>query len=197
MLKLNPRRKSEIFTREDFDQADNIGKLYLHLMDPDRFEINNAQADHLEKIEKVWAIMSRKMNTLKRVNLIKEVLAVTHRQAYIYIDEATWLFGDILKTNADAELAMLKEKYYQLASKAENDGDFETARKCYESAEKVIQKIQDAMPGKKRVFTEIVFTSNPKALTQAEDAEFEELDDEAGSVLELQAIAIPSGSAAH
>lgn len=190
------RKQRQLFTRHDWNQADRLEKIYIHLLQPE-FDLTYEEEDYLDTLKQVWSILGKTMTKMKQVRLIEEFAGVTTRTAFKYIDEAQALFGEILKTDAEMELAALKERYYRLADKAEKDGDFDTARRCIESAQGLIDKIEAMKPKKQRVFATVIFTDDPKALTAQHDGdeiEFEDLG--AQRVLEQQAIAVSSGEAA-
>lgn len=170
----------------------------MHLLDPDAFELTYEQEDRLENLRKIWGIMTKHLSTMKRVKLIMREMDVSRRTVFRMMEDAQYLFGDIMKTTAEEELAIMKEKYYRLADRAEKDGDFDTARRCMDSAREIIQKLDDLKPKKQDAFLSIEFTSDPKALTahahDTEDADFEEIPE--ASLLERQTADVSAGSAA-
>lgn len=190
------KKQRQIFTTDDWKQADRIERIYINLVQRE-FELSYEDEEYLEKLKKVWAILGKTMTKMKQVELIQDFAMVTTRTAFKYIDDAQALFGEILKTDAEIELAALKERYYLLADKAEQLEDYDTARRCMESAQAIIEKIQALNPKKQRVFATVIFTDDPKALTATHDGDeidFEEIGSQ--SLLEQQAIAVPTGSAA-
>jgi hypothetical protein len=190
------KKQRQIFTIDDWKQADRIERIYINLVQRE-FELSYEDEEYLEKLKKVWAILGKTMTKMKQIELIQEFAMVTTRTAFKYIDDAQALFGEILKTDAEIELAALKERYYLLADKAEQLQDYDTARRCIESAQAIIEKIQALNPKKQRVFATVIFTDDPKALTATHDGDeidFEEIGSQ--SLLEQQAIAVPTGSAA-
>jgi len=191
------KRRKQIFTIDDWKQADRIERLYIYLLQPDDFELSYEDEEYLDCLKQVWTILGKTMAKMKQVSRIVDMIGVTTRTAFKYIDDAQALFGEILKTDAEVELAVMKERYYRLADKAEKDGDFDTARRCMDSAQNIIEKLEARKPKQQRVFATVIFTDDPKALTATHDGdeiEFEELG--AQSLLEQQAIAVPSGGAA-
>lgn len=178
-----------LFTSEEWEEADPLEKLYIHLMQPDEFPLSASQEVRLETLRQAWAVMCSKMNTWRRIKLIRKVFEVGERTAYRYMEEAQWLFGEVLKTDAEIDLVLLKDKYYSLAERAEMAGDFDTARRCYDSALAIVKRIEENRPKEKKRFATIIFTSNPAALTprseDAEDADFEDLPQ--GRLLEREA----------
>ena len=170
-----------------------MDRLYIHLMQPAEFPISDQEEIRLEALRETWTVMCKKMSTWRRLQVLRKVFEVSERTIYKYMDDAKYLFGDILKTDADLELSLLKDKYYALAEKAEKDGDYDIARRCYDSAQEIIKKIRENQPKQKRVFAAVIFTDDPKALTnRTEDGEYTEFEET--GVLELEAIAVPAST---
>ena len=193
---LNRKRKEPLFSRNDWKEADQLGRIYIHLLQPE-FELSCEDEEKLEQLKQVWAILGKTMSKMKQIRRIEDFCGVTTRTAFKFIDEAQQLFGQILKVDSEVELAAMKERYYRLADKAEKDGDYDTARRCMDSAQALIAKIEASQPAQKRIFATVIFTDDPKALTAQHDGDeidFEEIDAE--SVLEQQAIAVPARIAA-
>lgn len=187
--------EEKLFTQSDWETAAPLDRLYIHLMQPEEFPLSVAEEIRLEALRETFAVMCSKMSTWRRIKVLRKVFEVSERTIHRYMEDAKYLFGDILKTDAQIELVILKDKYYALAERAELAGDYNTARRCYDSAQAIIKRIQENLPKDKRVFAAVIFTDNPKALTKrsddAEDIEFEE-----GGILELEAVTVPAGQAA-
>lgn len=193
-----PRERfRKIFTADDFSEADRIGKLYIHMMQPDDFELTYQEEEYLERLKKVWGLMGKKMAKMRRIYLIAEEFDIHHRNAFKLLHDAQELFGDILKQEKETELLIMKERYYELSDKASKEDDYDTARKCLEAAERIIEKLEAMKPAQKREYATVIFTSDPKALqanNNVDEIDFEELG-QAG-LLEPEAVAVPAGNAA-
>lgn len=190
------KKKSRVYTEADFAAAEGLDRLYMYLMQPDDFEwlITQQEINKLESLRSTWAIMCSKMSTWRRVKTIIAAMHVSERTAGRWIEEAGKLFGDLLKTDYQIEMTVLRDKYFSLAERAELDGDYDVARRCYDSAAAVMAKMEQSAPKQKRVFAAVVFTNDPKVLTkrtEPEDVEFEEAD-----ILELEATRVPAGDTA-
>lgn len=194
---LNRKRKEPLFTRLDWKEADQLGRIYIHLLQPE-FELEYPDEEKLEQLKQVWAILGKTMSKMKQIRRIEEFCGVTTRTAFKFIDEAQQLFGEILKVDAEVELAAMKERYYRLADKAEKDEDYDTARRCIDSALALVAKIEALQPAQKRVYATVIFTDDPKTLMAQHDGDEIDFEDITGaqSLLEQQAIAVPAGNAA-
>lgn len=187
-----PKRKLKAYNEAAWKEATNLERIAIWLQQPEDFELSVLEEQKMETLRQVWAVMISTMVNGKRMNKIAEMFSTDRRNAWKMMQEADFLFGSLLKTDKEAELSALKNRYYALADAAEQAGDFDAARKCLDSAQTVIQQIENMAP-KRRQYTEIVFTSNPLALT-AENGQ--EIDFEEIGVLEREAIAIPAGASA-
>lgn len=189
-------RRSKIYTERDWQAADPLDRLYIHLLEPQRWPLNNVEEERLERLRKVWAIMCEKATHRERMALISKQVDVTERTIHRDINDATQLFGDILKFDTDLELRLAYDRYMDLYELASKEKDYDTARRCHDSALAVLEKIELRAPKTRKKYAEIVFTSDPAALRarnqeEGEEIEFDEIDGQ--SILEREAVGIPAG----
>jgi hypothetical protein len=138
------------------------------------------------------------MNKARQIDLIMDRCGVDERLAYKLSKEAEEIFGRLSEVDEWIENQGLKQRLFLLADKAEEDGDYETARKCLESARMILDKQNEKKPRETRVFAQVVFIDDPKAITsttEGDDIDYEEIPGEE-SLLEPQATGVPSGSSA-
>lgn len=191
------RQPKRIYTERDWQAADPLDRLYIHLMEPHRWPLNGMEEERLDRLRKVWGIMCEKATTRERIALISELVNVTERTVYRDMEDAKRLFGDILKLDVDLELRLAYDRYMELYEKAKNDNDYDTARRCQDSALVVLAQIEAKTPKKGKVYAQILFTNDPAALRPRNQDEGEEIDfddlDGSQSVLEQQAVELPAG----
>lgn len=189
------RLDKRIYTEREWQAADGLDRLYIHLMEPDRWILNDQEDEMLERLREVWAIVCKKSTQRERIKLISEQILVSERTVVKYIQDATHLFGDILKVDMDLELALAHERYMKLYKKALDAKDFDTARRCQDSATVILEKIESRQPRTAKVYAALVFTSDPAALSarNAEELEFEDVTYAEESILESEAVGIPAG----
>ena len=192
------RTKEKIYTDRDWEQADLLDKLYMHLLEPHRWVLSFEQDEKLEQLRKVWAIMTNKPTQRERIRLIIDAVPVASEKTVARLmKEAAHLFGDILKADTELELRLMYDRYLMLAQKAISDSDYEVARRCEDSARETLLMIEARTPVQKKVYAAVLFTSNPAALrprnTDVEDAEYDDLTDDQTTpgLLESQAIGVP------
>ena len=191
------RQPKRIYTERDWQAADPLDRLYIHLMEPHRWTLNGVEEERLDRLRKVWAIMCEKATTRERITLISELVDVTERTVYRDMDDAKRLFGDILKLDIDLELRLAYDRYMELYEKAKDEKDYDTARRCQDSALVVLAQIEAKAPKKGKVYAQILFTNDPAALRprnqdEGEEIEYDDLDG-TQSVLEREAVELPAG----
>lgn len=188
-------KKERIYTEREWQAADGIDRLYIHLLEPDRWALNNQEAEYLDRLRKVWAIVCEKPTQLARIRLISEQIEVSERTVQRYIKDAMHLFGDVLRVDVELEMQLAYDRYLNLYQKALDDDDYDTARRCHDSAMDILLKIEARTPRTAKVYAALVFTSDPAALSarNAEELEFEDVTHGEESLLESEAIGIPAG----
>lgn len=188
------RPKILIYTDAQWAVADPIDRMYMHLMEPERWILTQAEDEMLEILRQVWAILCKRSTQRERIRLISEQISVSERTVARYIENAVHLFGDMLKVDMDVELALAYGRYMKLYEKAKKEKDFDAARRCQDSAMDILEKIEARTPVKKKVYAGVIFTDDHQHLQsrlEAEDADYQMLDDEKTRLLEQQTVKVP------
>lgn len=183
---LNMQSNRRVYTQQDFDTAQGVERIVIHLDNPRAFPLSPTERRHFERLRVVFGVMMACNTQRDRIRRISQVIAVSEKSIRRYMDEATMLFGDLMAVDARFEKNFLKEKLYGLAKKAEEAGDIETAVKCLDRVIKISGYDREdggLKPGDIQMPT-IIFTSNPKALTEPNYDE--------AVVLESEAIRVPA-----
>ena len=187
------RPKDRIYTEKEFHDAESIDRIYMHLLEPDRWDLTQTEDDRLAILRKVWTIICEKNTPKARIKLISDQISVTERTVHRYISDAQYLFGDMLKVDMELELNLAYARLMKLHDKAYKEGDYETARRCQDNAMIVLEKIEARAPKQAKVYAGIIWTSDPKALRPRNEGEYTDFElDEPSSILEPQAIGVPS-----
>lgn len=189
------RNKQRIYSLREWEAADPLDRLYIHLLEPERWNLNPKEEEMLDRLRKVWAIVCEKSTQRARIKLISEQIEVSERTVQRYINDSIRLFGDILRVDMDLELSLAYERYMKLYSKAVKAKDFDTARRCQDSATAILDKIEARQPKQQKVYAELIFTSDPAAIKarNTQELEFEDLPDAEESLLEREATELPAG----
>jgi hypothetical protein len=199
------RPKQRIYTLKDWNDADPLDRLYMHLMEPDRWALNESEENKFDILSGVWKIMVKKASPRERIRLISRTYDCTDRCAFKYVQEATKLFLETLDVDHELELRLAYHRFMKIHDKArDNDKTDDTqkaldvARRALESAMKVREQLEQRQPKALRSYAEVMFTDDPKALRarNTEDIEFEDLSHAEEDILELETVGIPTGDKA-
>lgn len=183
-------KKSRLFSQEEFDLADRIGKIFISLVQPGKFTLSDRDETYLDRLRQVWAIMVEQNVQRDRIKLISEAVEINERSVRDLMRDAQYLFGDILQVDSEFEKAILAERLWILHDKASEAEDYETAGKMLERIIKLkgYDREDGGIKREDLNLPEITFTDNPKALTESTG---EYLDYEEGDILEPEATGLP------
>lgn len=191
------RKPLRLYTQKDWRDAVGLDRLYMHLMEPERWTLLPQEKSKLEALRSVWAIICNKSSTIERITIIRTALGVTERSAFKYVKDATTLFLETLDVDHELELRLAYSRFLRIHDAAKKEGDHDNARRALDSAMKVRAELEIRQPKKGRLYAQIIFTDDPKALessaSSAEDAEFEEIHEE-GYLLESEAVGVFEGN---
>ena len=81
MEKMPARRSQRLFTELDFKEADDLGKIYISLMEPGKFPLTPTLEKRLENLRSAWAAMLSEPTQRRRIAKIAESSEVTERTA--------------------------------------------------------------------------------------------------------------------
>lgn len=188
---LTKRSKPRVYSQADWDTADRFGKILIHLMEPDKWPLNNRDEEYLKRMRQVWAIMVENGSQRTRVKMIGEVMGINERNVKALMEDAQAFFGDLLSVDCALEKAVIAEEYWRLYEKSYDVADYETAAKVLEKLVKLrgYDREDGGIKREDLVLPDIIFTSNPKALTTSAE-EGEEIDYENLDLLEPEAVAV-------
>lgn len=185
------RTPDKIYTEKEWAEADPLDKLYMHLVEPERWALTYQQEDKLDQLRQVWAILCKKTTARARIKLISQHVDVTERTVHRIMNDAKHLFGDMLSVDVDLEYQLAYERLMKLHDKAAENKDYETARRCQDNALAVLERIEQRAPKKRKEYPTITFTSNPAALKARNEGEY--IEHEQVGILELKAAELSTG----
>jgi hypothetical protein len=190
------RPKSKIFTEKDWKDADQLDRIYMHILEPNRWELSFRDQDKLDLLRETWAIMSKKATWTSRLKLMQQVVDAPEGVISKLYRDAQHVFGDLMAVDIETELSASYQRFMKMYEKAQEVGDFEAARRCQGDALKVLQMIEDRKPKQARVYAEISFTDNPQAL-RARNMDVEDITyEDASHLLEPKAVELPADNTA-
>lgn len=190
--------KQRIYTQADWEAADALDRLYMHLMEPERWVLNAYEEDKLDNLNQVWKIIVKKASPRERIRIITHTLNCCDRSAFRYIQDATKLFMETLDLDHDLELRLAYHRFSRLHDEARKAEDWDSARRALDSAMNIRAQIEARQPKQLRMYASLIFTDDPKALTARNsdhtDIEFEDLSHAEEGLLELKAVEFSKGN---
>lgn len=189
------RTKAKIFSQRDWEAAQGLDRMYLHLVEPERWPLMPQEEEKLDRLRLVWQILCEKGRTIERIRLIVESFMCTEMSARNYMRDAKALFFETLEFDHELELRVAYERFMLISEKAENEHEFDAAQRALNSAMKLREQIEFRQPKKDKEYAALLFTDDPLALAAnvGEEVAFEHLGHESQNLLEPQAVGVPSG----
>lgn len=188
-------KAKRIFTAGDWAAASEIDKIYIHMIDPDRFHLTETLAERFKNLRIVWSIYCERHSSAIRIKEIAEQLSVSEPTANRLIKDAMYIFGDLIAVDTKAELEIGYQRYMAMLDMSMEKKDYEQAAKIQANATKLLDSLRLLEKPAKKQYTTIVFTDNPAALRprneDAEEADYSEILPNA-SLLEPETVAIPA-----
>ncbi len=160
----------QAISKEEFSGLSKMERLYWHVLFPFEFELTDKEDKYLALMKQVFAVISDELSRSRALQKIDQLAGAEMHPSTRLLNDAEYLFGNMVQTNKNLDRARLWEKYIRLAKKAEKAGDFLTAKFCYDSAAKIkgLWKEDGEMFNYKDVQPpDIVFTNDPQALKPA------------------------------
>lgn len=117
----------EIYSLEDFKKADRIGRIRMHMIEPERFALNDQDDEYYRQLQQAYQLVFEEMRQSVAIKAIQEAIPGAeswHRANRILLDIYE-LFAPFLKKNKELRRAILVEKLYMMADVAEKKAIFE------------------------------------------------------------------------
>lgn len=171
------KNKHRIFTFEDWRNANSLDKMYMHMMEPHRWELSKDEMSKLQSLRAVFAIITEHASIKRRSEMISRELGISEVYVKKLIKEAQLLFGDILSIDTQVEMSLMYERYMFLYEKCKEEGDMDTARRCLDSATALLEKVDGKVKPEKKEYAKVVFTNDATVIESRmpiEDAETDE-----------------------
>jgi len=178
----NALLKQRAYSDADWKKASRIERFFIYMQEPDRFALTETEYRYFENVQQAFHIVSKKLSLAASINMILESKTIrgidTWYAASKLVNDVQELYGNIIKRNKDFQRAMIIEKLTKLYKKANKEGNITEARRCLMG----IAKIDRLDEPDEHVFDPStflipapIFTSDPKALEEVQDAEYEEI----------------------
>lgn len=182
----------EIYSLEDFIKADRIGRIRMHMIEPERFALNDQDDEYYRQLQQAYQLVFDELRQSVAIKAIQEAIPGAeswHRANRILLDIYE-LFAPFLKKNKELRRAILVEKLYMLADAAKSKAvdpegnalDIEwmaVAERLYSQAGKFegLDEHDTALIDPDEIqIPSIEITSDPAAFLAAQNEEAEEAD---------------------
>lgn len=193
--------KIEIYSLDDFHKADRVGRIRMHMIEPDRFALNDQDEAYYRQLQQAYQLVFEELRQSVAIRAIQEAVpgAETWHRANVILKDIYELFSPFLKKNKELRRAILVEKLYSLAKVAESKAVFE-----YKDSDGIVQSGADMewMVVAERLYSQagkfegldehdtamidpdeiqipsIEITSDPNAFLEAQHKEAEEAEDD-------------------
>lgn len=198
---MSKKKKIEVYSLADFNKATRLDRIRMHMIEPERFQLDYDDQDYYEGMQKAYHMVFDNMRESQAVKMIQNEITgfETWYKAKRLLSDVQLLFGEFVEKNRDLRRAILVEKLYRMAEKAEQRAIFtdidengieteyadkewiELAAKLYTDAAKIEGLDQHQVPmvnPDEIVIPAIEITSDPQAFLEAQLEEAEEGHDD-------------------
>lgn len=193
--------KIEIYSLADFQKADRLDRIRMHMIEPERFVLNDQDEVYYLQLQEAWLLVSNEVREAVAIRLIQDKVdgCETYYKANRVLRDVEALFAPFLSKNRTIQRARIIEKMYLFAEKAESKAIWTDeegleyvdqewlmlAQKFYREAAEMegLNKIEESMLDADDIeIPEIEITSDPQAFlamqTGIEDVEFDDYPDD-------------------
>lgn len=117
----------EIYSQADFNKADRIGRIRMHMLEPDRFALNDPDEEYYRQLQQAYQLVFEELRQSVAIRAIQETIdgAESWHKANRILQDIYELFAPFLKKNKELRRAILVEKLYMMAKVAESKAVFE------------------------------------------------------------------------
>jgi hypothetical protein len=99
------------FTVDDFKSADRIERIFIWMMEPEKFILNPRDEIYMDELKQAYIIMTEEMEEVRRMKKLKQ-LWPEHRPVQLMklMDDSESLFGRFRKMNKDFQDKLVRER---------------------------------------------------------------------------------------
>lgn len=174
--------KTRIFTESDRKQAaERLERIEMHLIQPSVY-INDRDLEYLDKMIKAFGIAASCLSKLTAIRKFRNLYpGMAFSTAKGIVEDAEDLFAPMTRRSREMTLAVIAKRADEVYKQSMADGNLKQAN----SANDLALKIEMARKEEEKEnvwdqlqMPDIQFTTDPKALSEAEDLQFTEVDQE-------------------
>lgn len=113
--------KIEIYSLEDFKKSDRISRIRMHMLEPERFVLNDQEDIYYGYLQKAYHLVFGELQESVAIRAIQEAIpgAESWYLANRILRDIYELFSPFLQKNKELRRAILVEKLYEMAKEAQ------------------------------------------------------------------------------
>lgn len=119
------RRRSgiEIYSLEDFRKADRLGRIRMHMLEPEKFCLDDQDERYYRMLQQAYQLVFDELRQSVAIRVIQETIpeAESWYMANRLLRDIYELFAPFVNKNKELRRAILVEKLYHLARVAEKN----------------------------------------------------------------------------
>lgn len=172
---LTSRKPTKIYSEKDFKEATtSLERIYMYMMQPQTFHLNDSDYEKLRKLEHVWTICFNELSPVQATRKVVELYGISSASARNLIKNAEELFAPLFKRSGDMANVVLLEQLNLVYKKAIVAEDYKSAVRALAEINKLrekednLSKLLDMLQ-----MPTVIFTDNPDVL----EIEHEEVDE--------------------
>jgi hypothetical protein len=174
------KKAIRIYTEKDFTAADRLDRIVMAMMEPSRFILSESEDVYREKLTMAYAQVWEEYRQSEAIKWIQENVdecETWYKSHRVYADMCA-VFGHFLTKNKAMQRAIVVEKFYAYAKRAEDDENIELAAKMLDKAAQLegLYVIEAEFDPADFQIPAPIITSDPRVLRiqEPEDADFED-----------------------
>lgn len=120
------RLAARAFNHNDFVKADRLTKIYMAMVDPDNFELNQEDEIYAKRIHECFQLLSQEY---RQISVVKKFLELhpefNHSRALKLIQDTQEIYGSITKRNAFFDLITQRERLLKHLENLDNSSEYQ------------------------------------------------------------------------
>lgn len=173
-------QKLRVFSAKEFKEGTRLDKIYINIINPDRFKLNNTDTVYLDKLRSAFVIYDEEITERGVMLKLKGIYPdSSDRHLYQVIRDCKQLFGNLTDRNIKFDKMIQRERILRHIGKAQVDGDHKAVaafEKLLISIDGTDKSVDEGFDPEMLKLPDLIFTEDPKVLF--EEAEIVEHDQE-------------------
>jgi len=176
---MSGKHLKRVYNQNDWNEADRLGRILIHVMEPDFFPLNDRDSKHFDRMQRCYTIMLSTFSDASRMALLKKEFHNMNSRAIskLKIDCETF-YNKFSTQTKQFNWTLQQERVLKHLERAVIEKDLQAVAKF----ETILQKMRAEMPDdiqEEEVFIpDFEFTTDPRYLDGDQDIDYEEVDEE-------------------